>query len=43
LFFAGVSPKLSRPRLRISILAIGIVIFVVSAIWIATFPVSISI
>ncbi|MFL6070063.1 MAG: hypothetical protein ACJ72Y_02130 [Actinomycetes bacterium] len=43
LFFAGVSPKLSRPRLRIGILAVGIVVFMSAAIWIATFPVSFSI
>src|SRR4029079_14697012 len=43
LFFAGVSPKLSRPRLRISILAVGIVVFLSAAVWIATFPVSFSI
>jgi hypothetical protein len=43
LFFAGVSPKLSRQRLRIGILAVGIVVFMSAAIWIATFPVSFSI
>jgi hypothetical protein len=43
LFFAGISPKLSRQRLRISILAIGVVVFVAAAAWIATFPVSFSI
>jgi hypothetical protein len=43
LFFAGVSPKLSRPRLRIGILAVGIVVFMSAAVWIATFPVSFSI
>lgn len=43
LFFAGISPKLSRPRLRIAILSIGVVIFAGAAIWIATFPVSLAI
>ena len=43
LFFAGVSPKLSRPLLRIGILAVGIVVFLSAALWIATFPVSFSI
>jgi hypothetical protein len=43
LFFAGISPKLSRPRLRISILAVGIVVFTAAAAWIATFPISFSI
>lgn len=43
LFFAGISPKLSRPRLRISILAVGVAVFTVAAVWIATFPISFSI
>jgi hypothetical protein len=43
LFFAGISPRLSRPRLRISIFAAGVVIFATAAIWIATFPISLSI
>jgi len=43
LFFAGISPKLSGQRIRISILAVGITVFVAAALWIATFPISISI
>ena len=43
LFFAGVSPKLSRSRLRISILVVGIAVFSAAAAWIATFPISFSI
>lgn len=43
LFFAGMSTKLSTPRLRIAVLAIGCVLFVGTAIWIATSPVSVSV
>jgi hypothetical protein len=40
LFFAGISTKLSTPRLRRLVLAFGLVVFAGTAIWIATFPVS---
>lgn len=43
LFFAGISPKLSRPRLRVAILSIGVAVFTGAAIWIATFPISLAI
>jgi hypothetical protein len=43
LFFAGISTKLPRPRLKQAILGVGIVVFVVAAVWIATFPISLSI
>lgn len=43
LFFAGISTKLSSPSQRVSILAFGYVIFVGTAIWLATFPVTISV
>jgi hypothetical protein len=43
LFFAGVSTKLTAPRLRIALLAIGCIIFLGTAIWIATSPVSLSV
>jgi hypothetical protein len=43
LFFAGISPRLSRPRLRISIFAAGVAVFAAAATWIATFPISLSI
>ena len=39
LFFAGISTKLPRPGLKKAILA-GMVIFLVAAVWIATFPIS---
>jgi hypothetical protein len=43
LFFAGISTKLGSTRLRGAILALGCVVFVFAASWIATFPVSLSI
>lgn len=43
LFFAGVSTKLTTPRFRIALLAIGCIIFLGTAIWIATSPVSVSV
>lgn len=43
LFFAGISTKLSAPRLRAITLGTGCVVFVGTAIWIATFPISISV
>ena len=43
LFFAGMSTKLTAPRLRALTLAVGSAVFVGTLIWIATFPVSISV
>jgi hypothetical protein len=43
LFFACISTKLPRPRLRKAILGVGVFVFLVAAAWIATFPVSLSI
>jgi hypothetical protein len=43
LFFAGMSTKLGSPRLRWVLLGFGIVILLGTVVWIATFPVSISI
>jgi hypothetical protein len=43
LFFAGMSARLGTPRLRLIMLAFGIVVFVGTVIWMATFPVSISV
>ena len=43
LFFAGISTKLPRPNLKKAILAVGVLVFVLAALWIATFPVSLSI
>jgi hypothetical protein len=43
LFFAGMSTKLTARRLRVAILAIGCAIFVLTAIWIATSPISLAV
>ena len=43
LFFAGISTKLPRPDLKKSVLAVGVIVFLVAAIWIATFPISLQI
>jgi hypothetical protein len=43
LFFAGMSAKLRTRRLRIVLLGFGVVVFLGTAIWIATSPVSVSI
>ena len=43
LFFAGISTKLQTPALRKALLALGGLLFVATAAWIATFPVSVSI
>jgi hypothetical protein len=43
LFFAGISTKLSTPRLRATLLVLGCIIFVVTLVWVATSPVSVSV
>ena len=43
LFFAGMSTKLTTPRLRVVMLVIGCAVFLGTAIWIATSPVSIAV
>ena len=43
LFFAGISTKLEVPALRRTLLAFGVVVFLATVIWIATFPISISV
>jgi hypothetical protein len=43
LFFAGMSTKLPTPRLRRVLLGVGVVAFVVTAAWLTTFPVSVSV
>jgi hypothetical protein len=43
LFFAGMSAKLSTPRLRLAMLVLGCVVFLGTLTWIATFPVSLSV
>jgi hypothetical protein len=43
LFFAGISTKLTSPGLRTAMVAIGSLLFLGTAIWIATFPMSIAV
>jgi hypothetical protein len=43
LFFAGISTKLHHSASRVAILAIGYTIFVGTAIWIATSPITVSV
>lgn len=43
LFFAGISTKLAVPSQRVAVLVLGYVLFVGTAIWLATFPVTISV
>jgi hypothetical protein len=43
LFFAGISTKLRSPALRRLLLAFGVVVFVATLAWLATFPVSLSV
>ena len=43
LFFAGMSAKLSTPRLRRFLLVFGVAVFLAAVVWTATFPVSVSI
>ena len=43
LFFAGMSTNLTAPKLRVAMLTIGCVVFLVTAVWIGTSPVSVSV
>ena len=43
LFFAGMSTKLSSTMLRVAMLSIGCAVFLLTALWIATSPVSVSV
>jgi hypothetical protein len=43
LFFAGMSTKLGARRLRVVTLSLGCALFLGTAIWIATFPVSLAV
>jgi hypothetical protein len=43
LFFAGMSTKLTTPKLRVAMLSIGCLVFLSTALWIATSPVSLSV
>jgi hypothetical protein len=43
LFFAGMSVKLTSPKLRLALLTVGCVVFLVTAVWIASSPVSVTV
>ena len=43
LFFAGMSTKLTSPRLRAVMLSLGCAVFFFTALWIATSPVSVTV
>ena len=43
LFFAGISTKFESPRVRAVILAIGSLVFLGTLVWLATFPISLSV
>jgi hypothetical protein len=43
LFFAGMSAKLPTLRVRQALLALGLITFVGTVTWLATFPVSVSV
>jgi hypothetical protein len=43
LFFGGVSTKLASPALRVATVSIGCVVFLGTLVWLASFPVSLSV
>jgi hypothetical protein len=43
LFFAGISTKLTTPPLRLTTLLVGCAVFLGAAVWVSTFPVSVSV
>jgi hypothetical protein len=43
LFFAGISTKLTMPRQRLTVLGLGYLLFLGTAVWLATFPVTVSV
>ena len=43
LFFAGISTKLASPRIRVAMLGLGCAVFLLTGIWIATSPVTVSV
>jgi hypothetical protein len=43
LFFAGISTKLSSPRLRIATLAAGCLVYLGTLGWVLTFPISVAV
>jgi hypothetical protein len=43
LFFAGMSTRLASPRIRVAMLALGCAVFLSTALWIATSPVTVAV
>ena len=43
LFFAGISTRFESDRLRAACLAMGMIVFLGTVVWLATFPVSVSV
>jgi hypothetical protein len=43
LFFAGISTRLQSVRARSAILGLGCVVFAAAVVWLATFPVDLTI
>ena len=43
LFFAGMSTRLGSPKIRVAMLALGCAVFLSTALWIATSPVTVSV
>jgi hypothetical protein len=43
LFFAGMSTRLASPSIRVAMLALGCAVFVATALWIATSPVTVAV
>ena len=43
LFFAGMSMRLPSRRVRVALLSFGVVIFIGTVAWLATFPISLTI
>jgi len=43
LFFAGMAARFRTRRVRVALLAFGVVVLVGTVVWLATFPVSISV
>jgi hypothetical protein len=43
LFFGGISTKLTTPRLRVVMLCLGCALFLCTAVWMATSPISLSV
>lgn len=43
LFFAGISTKFDSPRVKLGLIALGVIVFIGTAIWVGSFPVSFSV